>query len=61
MTDASKQQKDQPEFVEPEYAEGDPGVQGETNPVTAPNADPAAMSEAERNRRLSETYSPPAS
>lgn len=28
------------------------------DPITAPNEDPAAMSEAERNRRLAETYNP---
>jgi hypothetical protein len=29
------------------------------DPVTTRNADPAAMSEAERNRRLTETYERP--
>lgn len=45
--------EDAPEPVEPEYTEADP------DPVTARNTDPAAMSEAERNRRLTETYETP--
>jgi hypothetical protein len=58
MTDAFDEQAQQADHVEPEYTEADPGVQGETNPVTAPNADPAAMSETERNRRLTQAYDP---
>lgn len=57
MTDAFEEQP-----VEPEHAEADPGVQGETaphDPVTVRNEDPAAMSEAERNQRLTEAYDPP--
>jgi hypothetical protein len=58
MTDAFEEQErpDEPDMVEPEYAEVAPGVQGETDPVTARNEDPAAMSEAERNQILTEKY-----
>lgn len=60
MTDAFERDgHEQDEPVEPEYTEVDPTAQGETNPVTARNNDPAAMSEAERNQRLTETYDRP--
>lgn len=60
--DEANRDYDESEVIQPEPIEDvDTGLQGYTNPVTAPNADPAAMSETERNRRLAESYDPPLS
>lgn len=52
----------QHEYDEPEAGEIQNPEQGEpeqADPLTVRNEDPAAMSEAERNRRLTEQYETP--
>jgi hypothetical protein len=56
MTDETRAfpETDDREVVEPTRTE----LEGH-DPVTTRNTDPAAMSETERNRRLTEDYEPP--
>lgn len=68
MTDATQEPQDQqdeyddeaPEVIEPEDAGAAPlSPDDEVDPVTVRNTDPAAMSEQERNARLTDRYNNP--